>query len=67
MKKMIIQLPDGLKPRFEEFVKKYEDEYLVFVWGGSNYGSCDIPLLPKELDDVIILNVGHNSFPPKVD
>ncbi|HDD04982.1 MAG TPA: hypothetical protein ENF51_00635 [Candidatus Aenigmarchaeota archaeon] len=68
MKLALLQLPDGLKPRFEDFVRELEEKgYFVLVWGGTNFGACDIPLLPDNLKDITIFNVGHNEFPPKVD
>ena len=67
MKMALIQLPDGLKPKFEDFIKKYEEKgYSVLIWAGSNFGACDIPILPKNMDNLLLVNVGHNNFPPKV-
>jgi diphthamide biosynthesis enzyme Dph1/Dph2-like protein len=45
-KKVCIQLPDGLKPKAEQIVKEIEDNTSakVFVWLGSCFGACDVPL-----------------------
>ena len=65
MKNIIIQLPDGLKPKFIEFYKKYKKKNnQVFIWAGSNFGACDIPNI--EIKDFVLVNIGHNAFPPKV-
>jgi diphthamide biosynthesis enzyme Dph1/Dph2-like protein len=67
MKTALIQLPDGLKQKFTEFCREYEKKgYTVLVWAGSNFGACDIPNLPEELGDILLVNFGHNEFPPKV-
>ena len=67
MKRVLIQLPDGLKPKFMDFCEEYRKKgYEVLLWAGSNFGSCDIPNLPEELEDILIVNIGHNEFPPKV-
>ena len=57
MKLALLQLPDGLKPKFEEFKKNLEDKgYNIMVWAGSNFGACDIPILPRNLDNITIFN-----------
>lgn len=42
---MLIQLPDGLKPKAKE-IKEYIESNTsakVFIWMGSCFGSCDVP------------------------
>jgi len=60
-KKVLIQLPDGLKPQAEQIVnfleKKTESE--IFVWAGSCFGACDIPNV-KGYD--LIIQFGHSSL-----
>jgi len=45
-KTILIQLPDGLKPKAkeiqEEIKKNFSDVRLTF-WAGSCYGACDTP------------------------
>lgn len=45
-KTVLIQLPDGLKPKAkeiqEEVKKKFPKVKLTF-WAGSCYGACDVP------------------------
>ncbi|RKX57319.1 MAG: hypothetical protein DRP29_08600 [Thermodesulfobacteriota bacterium] len=67
MKLALLQLPDGLKPKFIKIKKELEKKgYFVLVWAGSNFGACDIPILPNCLNNITIFNYGHNEFPSKV-
>lgn len=60
-KRVLIQLPDGLKPKAKEIVEELEKEGLeVYIWIGSNYGACDIPNV-KFVDGII--NFGHKRGP----
>lgn len=60
-KKVLIQLPDGLKPQAEQIVtfleKKTESE--IFVWSGSCFGACDIPNV-RGFD--LIIQFGHSRL-----
>ena len=66
--KVCLQLPDGLKLYASEIVdelnKKLRDNPKVqlYVWAGSNFGACDIPILLKDLDFDLIVNFGHVVF-----
>ncbi len=63
-KKIMIQLPDGLKPKAQRFLKLFDQEGVI--WGGSCYGACDIPEDIGENDALI--HIGHSSIPNlKVD
>ena len=63
-RKVLLQLPDGLKPRMEEIVGEIESktEAEVFTWFSSCYGACD---LPKDLENMgidLFVQFGHNRF-----
>ncbi len=61
VKKILIQLPDGLKPKAKDIARELEREgYEVFIWLGSNYGGCDIPFV-NFVD--LIINFGHKRSP----
>jgi len=62
-KQVLIQLPDGLKPRAEEIVNSVEGEVdcEVFIWAGDCFGGCDIPYI-ENLGIDLIINFGHNRF-----
>lgn len=45
-KTVLIQLPDGLKPKakeIQEAVKKKFPTVKLTFWAGSCYGACDVP------------------------
>jgi len=60
-KKVCIQLPDGLKPKAtklsDELSKKTSAK--IYIWLGSNFGACDVPLHLKKLKFDLIVNFGH--------
>jgi len=59
-KKVVIQLPDGLKPKATEIVSYLHKKTnaKIFIWFGSCYGSCDIPNL-KDFD--MLIQFGHSK------
>lgn len=63
-KRVLIQLPDGLKPRAKEIVDSIEKgtKAEVIIWLGSCYGACDIPQNVKSLGVDMIIQFGHNEF-----
>ncbi len=62
-KNVLIQLPDGLKPKATEIVKKLEEKTKanVMVWFGSCWGSCDLPPDIKDID--LLIQFGHSPWP----
>ncbi len=64
-KRVLIQLPDGLKPRakeiFKEVKEKFPDVKVVF-WGGSCFGSCDLPRGMEKLGFDLLLHFGHTEW-----
>jgi 2-(3-amino-3-carboxypropyl)histidine synthase len=64
VKKVLLQLPDGLKANAYEIVDFLEKRgFVVFIWGGTNWGACDLPLHFKIENFVdAILHVGHLPF-----
>lgn len=64
-KKVILQFPDGLKPYAtliaEELSKNTGSE--IFIWFGSCFGACDIPLETKQLGIDLIVQFGHSAWP----
>lgn len=60
-KKILIQLPDGLKPyakTIQEEVKNRFDSQVVF-WAGSCFGACDAPIHVKNLGFDLLVQFGH--------
>jgi 2-(3-amino-3-carboxypropyl)histidine synthase len=59
-----LHLPDGVKPQSEELQKEIEKETnaQVIIWGGSCYGSCDLPLEVKRLGVELLIHYGHSPW-----
>jgi diphthamide biosynthesis enzyme Dph1/Dph2-like protein len=64
VKKVLIQLSDGLKPEAKVIADKItkETEAEVLIWLGSCFGACDVPLGMDMLDVDLIIQFGHNMF-----
>ena len=58
-KTVLVQLPDGLKPRAKEIVDEIEakTKSKVMIWMGSCFGSCDVPTVKVDL----IIQWGHTK------
>lgn len=55
-----LQFPDGLKPFAESILKELEtkSKAKIFLWGESNFGSCDIP----KIDVDLLIHFGHTQW-----
>lgn len=63
-KRVVIQVPDGLKPhanKIVDFLKK-NTKADVFIWAGSCYGSCDVPAGLDRLNIDLLLAWGHTAW-----
>lgn len=63
-KTVCLHLPDGLKQKAEELQKEIEKHTnaQVIIWGGSCYGSCDLPLEVKHLGVDLLIHFGHSPW-----
>lgn len=63
-KQVLIQLPDGLKNKSNEVVDYIEENTnaKAFIWLGSCFGACDLPLNTNLLNIDLIIQFGHNRF-----
>ena len=63
-KKVLIQLPDGLKPRAAEIVEAIEENTSAkaFIWFSSCFGGCDLPLGLESLGIDLLVAIGHNRY-----
>jgi 2-(3-amino-3-carboxypropyl)histidine synthase len=62
-KRIMIQLPDGLKQRALEIQQKlsvYDVE--VLFWAGSNFGACDLPVGLEKLGVDMLFHLGHTEW-----
>ena len=59
-KSVLIQLPDGLKPRAKDIADKLKAETNadISIWLGSCFGACDIP----KTDHDLLIQWGHSEF-----
>ena len=68
-KRVLIQLPDGLKPYAASIVGELKNKLgsksktEIFVWLDSCYGACDVPSAEAEKLGVdMIIQFGHSEF-----
>jgi 2-(3-amino-3-carboxypropyl)histidine synthase len=63
-KKVCIQLPDGIKPKAGEIYDylRTHTKADIFIWAGSCYGACDIPVELEMLGFDLIIQWGHSRF-----
>ena len=60
-KTVVIQLPDGLKPKAKEIVKtlKQKTDAEILLWGGSCFGACDTP---NSIKADLLIQFGHSEW-----
>lgn len=64
--RVLLQMPEGLKPNALRLAKFLEEEtgVEVFVSGDPCYGACDLALLPKKAVNAdLLVHVGHAEIP----
>lgn len=65
-KKVLIQLPDGLKPYatqiVEELSGKIKNKAEILIWLDSCYGACDVPLEAERIGVDMIIQFGHSTW-----
>ena len=63
-KRVLLHLPDGLKPKAAEIQKIIEQETdaQVLIWAGSNFGACDIPIDSERTGVDLIIHFGHSAW-----
>ena len=65
-KKVLLQFPDGLKPystAVADFLEKQLPKVEFFIWMGSCFGACDVPVLGEaEKDFDLLIQFGHTLF-----
>jgi len=63
-KQVLIQLPDGMKHKADLIVDEIEKNTSAkaFVYLGSCFGACDLPLGLDILGIDLVIQWGHNRF-----
>ena len=64
--KVCLQFPDGLKAEATKVVKeleaKTEGKASFFIWAGSNFGGCDVPIQLEKMKFDLVVGFGHCVF-----
>jgi len=65
-KTVLIQLPDGLKPKAKEIreflAKKVDKNTKLLFWAGSCFGACDVPTNAKNANVDLTIQFGHSEW-----
>ena len=63
-KLVCLHLPDGIKQKADKLQQKIHKETSaqVIIWGGSCYGSCDLPIEVKRLGVDLLIHFGHSPW-----
>ncbi|MBU1199664.1 MAG: diphthamide synthesis protein [Nanoarchaeota archaeon] len=58
---VLIQLPDGLKPKAKEIQEelKKKTNATIYIWAGTCFGACDVPNV-KDVD--LLIQFGHSEW-----
>lgn len=65
--RVLVQLPEGLKPQAIRLVDEIEakTKAQVIIWLGSCYGACDLPQGLEKLKIDLLIQFGHSPWPYK--
>jgi 2-(3-amino-3-carboxypropyl)histidine synthase len=63
-KKVLLQLPDGLKPSAKQIVDylKEKSDAEFYIYMGSCYGACDFPQHAEKLGFDLLIAFGHSTW-----
>lgn len=63
-KRVVLQLPDGLKPKAKEILEYIEKnaKVEVIIWLGTCFGACDVPMELDRLGVDLLIQFGHSEF-----
>lgn len=63
--RILLQFPEGLKPRAIEIANEIESKTKAqcIIWLGSCYGSCDLPKGLENLGIDLVVQFGHSAWP----
>ena len=62
-KRVMVQLPDGLKHKALEIQQKLEATGAeVLIWAGTNFGACDLPVGLEKLGVDLLIHLGHTEW-----
>lgn len=63
-KKVLLQFPEGMKPYSTVICDEIENRTKAqcFIWLGTCFGACDIPLEVDKIGVDLIVQFGHSSW-----
>jgi len=63
-KKVLLQFPEGMKPYAQQICSHIEDitDSSCFIWLGTCFGACDIPIEVDKIGVDLIVQFGHSSW-----
>ena len=61
--KILLQIPDGLKPESFNLFNRFSDQFKVVISSQSFYGACDIGNMEVYRDVDCIVQFGHSEIP----
>jgi 2-(3-amino-3-carboxypropyl)histidine synthase len=63
-KKVLLQFPEGLKPYAQTITDEIESKTQAkcFIWMGTCFGACDLPLETERLGMDLIIQFGHSKW-----
>jgi 2-(3-amino-3-carboxypropyl)histidine synthase len=64
VKNVLLQFPDGMKPYSTVISKEIENisGCKCFIWFGTCFGACDIPIDTENIGIDLIIQFGHSSW-----
>ncbi len=67
-KRILLQFPEGLKQYAQVICNEIEQKTKCncFIWMGSCFGACDVPLEAKNLKVDLIVQFGHSKWRTKI-
>lgn len=63
-RKILLQFPEGMKPYSQVICDEIESQVKCqcFIWLGSCFGACDLPIEVERLGVDLIIQFGHSSW-----
>jgi len=63
-KRVLLQFPEGMKPYSTIIADEVEEKAncQCFIWMGSCFGACDVPLEVERLGVDLIIQFGHSAW-----
>lgn len=62
-KRILLQLPDGLKPKVFDIFNRFAKEFRVIVSSDAFYGACDVGNVESYANVDYIVQFGHSEIP----